>query len=662
MRNLMATTLSSPVGVQHPLEPLTVEEIAAAVEILRSQRPLGARVRFVSVFLHEPPKAVVLAFPSGGSVEREAFAILLDNESGRTYEAIVSLTRQKVLAWDHIPNVQPAIMLDEFLECEQACKASSEWQAAMRRRGITDFDLCMVDPWSAGNFGLEAEAGRRLSRALTWVRARPDDNGYARPVENVIAVVDLQAMEVLAVEDYGVVPLPPEEANYSAEIVGARTDLMPIEIRQPDGPSFVVDGHDVRWQKWHFRVGFTPREGLVLHTVSYADQGRERPILYRAALADMLVPYGDPRPAYFRRNAFDVGEYGIGMLANSLQQGCDCLGEIHYFDVAGHDSHGQPVTLANAICLHEEDVGLLWKHIDWRTGYTEARRSRRLVISFIATVGNYEYGFFWYFYQDGTLECEVKLTGVISNGATLPGEEPRWGELVAPQVYGPIHQHFFNVRLDMMVDGPNNSVYEVNTVADLRGPDNPYDNAYHAEATLLETESQAQRVISPLSARYWTVVNPSVNNRLGRPVGYKLMPGENVLPFAGEASSVLKRAGFATKHLWVTPFEPRERYAAGDYPNQHAGGAGLPSYTKADRPITDTDVVVWYTFGAHHVVRPEDWPVMPVATIGFCLKPVGFFDRNPGLDVPPPMSHNGACHADPGAPAHDQGDGNLRAP
>src|SRR6267143_415196 len=352
----MATTLPNTVGVAHPLDPLTVEEIAAAVDIVRTERQLSARVRFVSVTLHEPAKAVVLAYPSEGPVDREAFAILLDNEAGQTYESIVSLSRGTVVSWEHVTNVQPAIMLDEFLECEQACKASPEWQAAMRKRGITDFDLCMVDPWSAGNFGLEAETGRRLSRALTWVRSRPDDNGYARPVENVITVVDLHAMEVIAVEDFGVVPLPPEEANYSAELVGARTDLKPIEIHQPEGPSFIVAGHDVRWQKWHFRVGFTPREGLVLHTISYADHGRERPIVYRASLADMLVPYGDPRPAYFRRNAFDVGEYGIGMLANSLELGCDCLGEIHYFDVAGHDSRGQTMTIPNAICMHALDL------------------------------------------------------------------------------------------------------------------------------------------------------------------------------------------------------------------------------------------------------------------------------------------------------------------
>ena len=226
----------------------------------------------------------------------------------------------------------------------------------------------------------------------------------------------------------------------------------------------------------------------------------------------------------------------------------------------------------------------------------------------------------------------------------LPGERPKWGVLVAPQVYGPIHQHFFNVRLDMMIDGPNNSVYEVNTVKDPEGPENPHDNAFHTEATLLATESEAQRVIDPMSARFWTIANQESPNRFGDPVAYKLVPGENVLPFAGPNSSVLKRAAFATKHLWVTRYHPQERYAAGDYPNQHRGGAGLPEYTSDDESLDNTDVVVWYTFGAHHVVRPEDWPVMPVSYIGFSLKPIGFFDRNPALDVAPPMLHSGNGH------------------
>jgi primary-amine oxidase len=358
----------------------------------------------------------------------------------------------------------------------------------------------------------------------------------------------------------------------------------------------------------------------------------------------MVVPYGDPRPHYQRRNAFDVGECGLGALANSLELGCDCLGEIRYFDAVANDTRGQPQTLANAVCLHEEDVGILWKHLDVRTGRAEVRRSRRLVVSSISTVGNYEYGFYWYFYQDGSLQLEVKLTGVVSNGAVRPGDAPAWGTIVAPGVYAPIHQHFFNVRLDLTIDGPRNAVYELNTEADPPGPENPLGNAFHETATLLGRESEAQRLVNPLSARSWKIVNRGVLNPFGQPVGYRLQPGENVLPFAAKSSSVIKRAAFMRKHLWVTRYDPRERYAAGEYPNQHPGGAGLPAYVAQDRALVDEDLVVWYTFGAHHVVRPEDWPVMPVTSIGFSLKPVGFFERNPGLDLARPRGPGEACH------------------
>jgi primary-amine oxidase len=631
---------------RHPLDPLTPDEVARAWSLVCGQDGLGPRVRVISIALAEPPRGT-LREPVSAShpAERAAFVVLIDRDARKTYEAVVSLTQGRVSSWTHVPDVQPAIVLDEFFECEAAVRGDPGWQAAMRRRGVTDFSLAMVDPWSAGNFGIEDEEGRRLSRTLTWVRRSPTDNGYARPVANLIAVVDLDEMKVIAIEDYGVVPLPPEDANYSPDVAGSRPDLQPLEIRQPGGPSFTLDGHELSWQKWRMRLGFTPREGLVLHRVSYRDQGRDRPILHRAAVVDMVVPYGDPRPTYFHRNAFDVGEFGIGTLANSLVNGCDCLGEIRYLDAVVNDSRGGAVTLQNAICIHEEDYGILWKHFDWRTGYSEVRRSRRLVVSFIATVGNYEYGFYWYFYQDGTIQLEVKLTGIVSNGAVMPGESPPWGELVAPQVYGPIHQHFFNVRLDVTVDGPLNAVYEVNTVADPPGPENPHHNAFRAESSLLRSEAVAQRIVDPLRGRFWTIVNPSVRNRLGQPVGYKLAPGENVLPFAGPEAAVTKRATFMTKHLWVTRYDPQERYAAGDYPNQHPGGAGLPAYVEDDASLDNAELVVWYTFGAHHVVRPEDWPVMPVTYIGFALKPVGFFDKNPALDVPRPEGPSCGHHA-----------------
>jgi primary-amine oxidase len=506
----------------------------------------------------------------------------------------------------------------------------------------------MIDPWSIGYNGPQdaADQGRFL-RPLTWVRqGDPDDNGYARPVEGLIVLFDLDRMEVVDIEDHGVVSLPPRSGNYTAEGIrdaanvphfpgGPRQDLKPVEITQPDGASFTVDGHEVRWQKWRFHVGFTPREGLVLHLVSHENDGTLRPLIYRASLTEMFIPYGDPSPTQYRKNVFDMGEYGIGVLANSLELGCDCLGEIHYFDAYLNDNDGHPQLIKNAICLHEEDHGMLWKHADWRTGKTEVRRSRRLVISLIATVGNYEYGYFWYLYQDGTIEYEIKLTGVISTGAVPEGHKPAHGVMVAPQVYGPHHQHIFCVRLDMTVDGPQNTVYECDSVALPPGPDNPYGNAWVVRQTPLRSESEAQRLADGRAARYWKIINPNRRNAVGEAVAYRLVPQDSVLPFGQPDTYVMRRAQFAAKHLWVTAYDPDQRFPAGEFPNQHPGGDGLPAWTAADRPLENTDLVLWHTFTAHHVVRPEDWPVMPVTRVGFQLRADGFFDGNPALDVAP---------------------------
>ena len=628
--------------VKHPLEPLGAEEVAAAVAIVRAAQNVGETFRFPCVTLHEPPKEFVLNFQSGEKFDRQAFLVLLNNQTGEAFEAIVSLTQQTVIDWKHVSDIQPNIMADELSECEAAVKAHPDFQAAVAKRNL-NLEAVVVDPWAIGHFGIEGEDGVRLSRCLCYLRTTPESNFYARPIDGLIPVVDLNKMEVLRIEDLGIVPVPPEAGEYEAQFQPSlRSDIKPLQITQPEGVSFAIDGHEIRWQKWRMRIGFTPREGLVLYQVGYEDQGQVRSILYRASLAEMVVPYGDPRPQHYRKNAFDVGEHGVGMLANSLEYGCDCVGEIRYFDAHLTNSRGEVATIKNAVCLHEEDFGMLWKHTDWRRDAAEVRRSRRLALSFIATVDNYEYAFFWYFYQDGTIQYEVKLTGILLVGALA--DQPKYGTVVAPEVNAINHQHFFSLRLDFDLDGCENSVYEVNTAAEPMGAENPYGNAFFAVSTLLETEQAAQRLIDPFTARYWKVVNPNVKNRLGQDVGYKIVPGENVLPFAHPDSPILKRAGFMTKHLWVTPYAPDERYSAGDYPNQHPGEEGLPKWTQADRSIANTDLVVWYTFGHHHIPRPEDWPIMPTAYSGFMLKPISFFAANPALDVPPTPKPAKHCH------------------
>jgi len=623
----------------HPLEPLSLSEVQRAVEILKARPEFTATTRIISIMLKEPEKSSVHAWPQSPSAPRQAVAVLFDNAANSGSKVALDLATGKTLSVEPAPQgAQPTLSIDEQVECEQAVLASEEFKAALARHyGVTDSSLVMVDIWSAGNYGSEEDRTRRLARPLCFLRSDPTDNGYARPIEGIRPVVDLNLMKVIRVEEYGEWPLPPNSGNYAAaRVPEQRKDIKPLSIAQPEGPSYTLDGNQIAWQNWEFVIGFNAREGLTIHHLRYNDRGRPRSILYRASLTEMVVPYGDPRPTQARKNAFDVGEYGMGMCANSLRLGCDCLGYISYLDAHLCDSRGGPVTIPNAICIHEEDYGILWKHTDRRLPNTpEVRRSRRLVVSSISTVENYEYGFFWYFYQDGNIQFEIKLTGILSLGAVRDGEAPPQGTMIAPRLYAPNHQHFFNVRLDFDLDGANNTIQQLDVVADPIDEANPFQNAFRAVALDLATESAAKSNLNLETGRTWKIVNPAVKNAMGEPVAYRFLPGDNALPFASPEAWWRKRAGFVNHHVWVTPYREDEQYAAGDFPNQSGGGDGLVRWTQADRPIANTDVVFWYTFGHTHIPRPEDYPVMPTAYIGFLLKPSGFFDANPANDVPP---------------------------
>jgi len=625
----------------HPLDALAADEIRAAVAVVRASGRLDEAALFSMVTLDEPSREAVAAHRPGDPVERRVRLILLPGPEAAVVEVVVSLASGQIIEWTPRPGVRPALLFDDSYRAILALRDNPEWQEAMRRRGITDLEKVQIDPWPTGNFGNPLEEGRRVARCLSYYRHEPSDNGYARPVEGVLATVDAARGEVLEVVDTGVVPLPPGRGSYLPEDhEPLRRDLRPLDIVQPDGPSFTLDGNLLTWQHWSLRVSMEPLEGLVLRSIGY-DDGGLRPILHRASICEMVVPYGDPGPMHGWKNAFDVGEWGLGRMANSLALGCDCLGEITYLDAVFSSEHGKPYVIENAVCIHEEDYGILWKHNDMNAGRTEVRRSRRLVVSSIATVGNYEYGFYWYFYLDGTIQLEVKLTGIMSTQALSPGQLPEYGALVAPELAAPFHQHLFCARLDLAVDGPVNEAYEVSYETVPTGPDNPWGNAFRQRSTRLESELGARRDVDPASGRHWRFVNPGSVNGLGRPVAYKLVPGPTPTLLAQPDSSIGRRAGFARHNLWVTPYVPEERRAAGDYPNQHVGGDGLPDWTAADRPLVGTDLVAWHTFGVTHGPRPEDWPVMPVEYCGFHLMPVGFFDANPTLDLPPSAEH---CH------------------
>jgi primary-amine oxidase len=619
----------------HPLAPATAAEYLAGREILAAAGLLAEPTRFAYYGLEEPSKDDVLA---DAATDRRLRAFLLNTGTGESTDAVVSLTDQKVVSarrLDPPTDGQLPIIDSDFTAVDEIVKADPDWRAAMARRGLTDSSQLRVCPLTAGVFGPADDDRRRMVRVLTFVQAREHDLAWAHPVDGIAAYVDLVEKKVFKIIDEFELPVPAESGDYDDEAVRGphRTTLRPIEITQPEGPSFTLDGHCLRWQDWSMRIGFDAREGLTLHQIGL----QQRPVIYRASIPEMVVPYGDPQFRYWQAY-FDTGEYLCGKFANSLELGCDCLGEIAYLDATVTDDAGQPRTIPNAICIHEEDFGILWKHTDIFNGSAQSRRQRRLVVSYFTTVGNYDYGFYWYFYLDGTIECEIKMTGVLFTQAH-PGGEHVYSTEVAPGLAAAVHQHLFSARLDMTVDGLANAVEEVDVSGRPIGPDNPHGNAIERTVTRLTRESQAGRRADGARGRTWRIISTERENRFGRPVSYTLYPESAPVLLADPAAPLSARAAFATNHLWVTRYDPAHRYPAGDFVNQNPGGAGIPAFIAGDKDIDGTDIVVWHTFGPTHWPRPEDWPVMPVAHCGFTLKPTGFFDRNPTLDVPPPAGH-----------------------
>ncbi len=645
-----------------PLASLDAVEIRSARAILESAGMLGDSVRIAYLGLLEPDKALVFAARRGeGDVpDRRVRAMLLDVATGAESDVVLSLGSAAIVSEKTVDSAVGRIPVldEECIRVGEVLGADPEWRAALGRRGI-DPDHVVYAAQTAGSFPELVGDDRRILRALAFRQDHPKDHPWAHPIVGIYGTVDLAAGTVIAIADDEVLPVPDEPGNFDdpAQVGPAFEGLKPIQITQPEGPSFTVEGEEIRWARWALQVGFDAREGLVLRDVRYRDGDEERPVLYRASIAEMVVPYADPTSTRYWQNYFDTGEFLFGRYTNSLRLGCDCVGEIHYLDAVLADESGNPRVIDNAICIHEEDYGTLWKHEDIFTGSSEVRRQRRLVISFFTTVGNYDYGFYWYFYLDGTIECEAKLTGIVFTSVYRDAVAANASQ-IAPGLAALYHQHLFTARLDMTVDGVRNAVDEVEVQRLPMGDGNPHGNAFGRKVTRLTSEAGSGRLADASVGRVWHVVSSERTNRMGEPTAYALIPEQSPTLLADPASSIAARTAHATKHLWVSHYDPAEQYPTGDFVNQSTGAEGLLSYLAKDRPIDGEDIVLWHTFGPTHFPRLEDWPVMPVDYAKFTLKPSGFFDRNPVMDIPASVAGADHCAAH-GHPAdgggHDSG-------
>lgn len=424
---------------------------------------------------------------------------------------------------------------------------------------------------------------------------------------NTLELVDLQRLPTGATDelDSETQPWDPVSAvEYSADLLGPnafRKDLKPLQVLQPQGPSFSVQGRHIEWQKWSFQLGWNMRKGPVLHDVRY--EGRS--LFYRVSMSEMTVPYGDPRSPYHRKQAFDLCDSGFGLTSNSLNLGCDCLGHIAYFNGIRVTSGGEPVIMPNVVCMHEVDDGIGWKHTNFRNGQSSVVRDRQLVIQCTATVANYEYILAFVLDQAANLHIDVRATGIVSKMPIRKGVQVPWGTVVAPGVLAVNHQHLFCLRVDPSLDGPKNTVVYDDCVPVEHEPNlNPSGCAFKVDTTAIEKPGGYDLDLS--KGRVFKILNESkINPIAGKPVGYELHPVPSQMIMMGPETLNYQRGVFAAKPVWVTKHRDDELWASGEFTNQSREDTGLAKWAVRDESVKNEDVVLWHSFGTTHVTRTE---------------------------------------------------------
>lgn len=564
----------------HPLSAFSPAEFEQALQLLRAQGHVTSTTVFPLVVPREPSKEELEGFQAGGPVPRRVLVVAYDTAQNQTFEAVVRLTPPgTVESWTLIPGVQPPLSSRDFKLTDALVWRDERWTAALQRRGVNRPEAIYLDIWAMGPSDDPQLQHHRLVKVLPFFKG-DTHYAHARPVEGLIALVDLTAQRVAEVTDQGNVPIPKGVGAYDEQSVGPlRPRLHPVVLTHPEGRNFSLSGNEVRWQNWRFRVEAHPREGPVLHLVTYSDQGRERRILHRLSLSEMVVPYGDPQATWSWRSAFDVGEYGFGDKTSSLEPGADVPSNALFLPAAYADDSGKAQETPRALAIYERDGGVLWKHYDAHRKHNEARLGIELVVTFGVVIENYDYLLNYIFKQDGSLEVEAVLTGIMLAKAVPPqtgtaghAEHDAYGHLVAEGVVAVHHQHFFSFRLDFDVDGRRNSVLEMNSAPIPPGPANPQGNAFSMRMEPLRTERQAQRDMNLASARRWLIINPDERNGLGQPTGYALVPGENSLPFAAPGQPVPQARGLHQPRLLGHTLRPQRAERRGGLPQSKPRG------------------------------------------------------------------------------------------
>jgi primary-amine oxidase len=608
-----------PASPVHRLDPLSAAEITIVTDALSKAGRMPASVRVVTIELSEPDKA-------SRSQTRAGRAVLYDWSSGVTTEMTVDLQNRAVSAATTVATGDPPIRRVVIDRATEIALGDRRVVQALARQGVKDLERITF----IGGTGEGQRLPRRGSSIpiivspLVW-----DPIGNGMEVRGVDVRVDLAGGTVEEVLESPFRGGPGTEQRVAPAPPGR--PLRPLVVTQPNGPSFSIRGSEILWDRWRLHFGVHPRRGVEIYDVAIVDGKETRPVLYRAGLSELMTPYGDPEyVSWFPR---DAGDYGMSLYSAtraSAVVGADAPANATFVPAVFTDPKGRPVTIPRVVAIYERDGGVLWRHS------AMASRARQLVLSGYTTLDNYDYLFHWIFNQDGAIDVQVQLTGVMNirpvasmRDSTHGDDEPMFGHLVAPRVRAPNHQHFFNWRLDLDVDGDSNRVLEMNTSNAQAQLKDRVGEWFAMRQTTLKSEGSARRDMDLSTARRWVVASGNKMNELGQHTAYALIPGENAPSFQAPGSAPRRRASFIEHQLWVTLFDPRQMYASGEWVNLMREREGVEMWSADDRPIVDKDVVLWYTNSVLHLPRPEDWPVMPAHTAGFRLVPIGFWASNP---------------------------------
>ncbi len=637
---ITAAACTAALAATHPLDPLDGDEIVGAANILLSGRAAQPGAIFQSVELREPAKQLVLGHRPGAPVtNRQATVFWRQNK--QSFKSNVNLSTASFTPPELIPPSQGQLGLT-ITEISDFAFAFNDpaFLAALARRGIStpaQLQKVFITPLTPGSFGLPEEKNR-IVKAQMYYTDGAAINLYARPIEGMQAIMDLDERRVLRVLDSGVVPLPRathefDEASVGA-VMGLRPALKPIRITQPAGANFSINGNFIEWQKWRFHARFERRAGPVISIVTY--DGRQ--VLYQGALGEIFVPYQDPGPNWYYRTYMDAGEFGLGLMASPLALGLDVPENVVLLDalvsaaIPDPSVPVVPLPLSRVLGVFERVTGApAWRHFEsFSGGQYEGRAAVELVVRSIAQVGNYDYAIDWVFTQNGSIRVEVGLTGIDAPKAVTQATRGEADDLystpVAPFLVAPNHSHHFNFRLDLDIDGQANT-FMLGHLRE-RPAHGPRRSVWTYQQEPVTSEAHA---LTHDAHQLWQVVNPNRRNAMGRPVGYQIETHDSVQPLLAKAD--YERAGFIARPLWITAYDPEQRYSSGDTPNQNPGAPGLPQYVRDNQNLNNTDIVLWLTLGHHHVTQAEDWPVMSMRTLRFELRPMNFFDRNPALDL-----------------------------